>query len=50
MPISDTEFLDRTEDAKIRVERDGGGTGRRLTMTWGTGGPGIVYRRLDSAR
>jgi CubicO group peptidase (beta-lactamase class C family) len=50
MPISDTEFLDRTEGAKIRVERDGDGPAKRLTMTWGAGGPGIVYRRLDSAR
>jgi hypothetical protein len=48
MPLSDTEFLDRTEGAKIRVERDRGGKATRLTMTWGTGGPGIVYRRGDA--
>ena len=46
MPTSDIEFLDRTESAKIRVERDGDGPAKRLTMTWGAGGPGIVYRRL----
>jgi CubicO group peptidase (beta-lactamase class C family) len=50
MPISDTEFWDRTEGAKIRVERNRDGTAKRLTMTWGKGDPGIVYRRLDPVR
>jgi CubicO group peptidase (beta-lactamase class C family) len=50
MPISDTEFLDRTEGATIRVERAPGGKAARLTMMWVTGGQGIVYRRLDAVR